>query len=304
MSPHVTLEQWQALVAVVDAGGYAQASEALHKSQSSVTYAVQKLQSQLGVKAFEIKGRKAVLTPTGQLLYRRARVLLEEAGSVEKAAKSLSAGWEAEIRIAAEVLFPYSLLLKSFDRFSRESPHTRIELFESVIGGTTEALVNRTADLAISPEIPPGFEGEAIMRTRVILVAHPEHPLHKLGRPVTLRDLREHRQIIVRESDSRRATKPPVEATQRWTVTNMSTSIMAVSMGMGYARYTEDKIRSEQRMGLLKPLEMREQGMMDVALHLVYADRDGAGPGVRRLGEIIREDTTTECAKGRADGKS
>src|SRR5882672_3869024 len=295
MNPRVTLEQWQALVAVVDSGSYAKASETLHKSQSSVTYAVQQLQSQLGVKAFEIKGRKAVLTPTGQLLYRRARVLLEEAGSVEKAAKSLSAGWEAEIRIAAEVLFPYSLLLKSFDRFSRESPHTRIELFESVIGGTTEALVNRTADLAISPEIPPGFEGEAIMRTRVILVAHPEHPLHKLGRPVTLRDLREHRQIIVRESDSRRATKPPVEATQRWTVTNMSTSIMAVSMGMGYARYTEDKIRSEQRMGLLKPLEMREQGMMDVALHLVYADRDGAGPGVRRLGEIIREDTTTEC---------
>ena len=60
MAAHVTLEQWQALVAVVDAGGYAQASAALHKSQSSVTYAVQKLQSQLGVKAFEIKGRKEI----------------------------------------------------------------------------------------------------------------------------------------------------------------------------------------------------------------------------------------------------
>jgi DNA-binding transcriptional LysR family regulator len=299
MSPHVTLEQWQALVAVVDAGGYAQASEALHKSQSSVTYAVQKLQSQLGVKAFEISGRKAVLTPTGQLLYRRARVLLEEAGSVEKAAKSLSAGWEAEIRIAAEVLFPYSLLLKSYERFSRESPHTRIELVESVIGGTTEALVNRTADLAISPEIPPGFEGEAIMRTRVILVAHPEHPLHKLGRPVTLRDLREHRQIIVRESDSRRATKPPVEATQRWTVSNMSTSIMAVSMGMGYGRYTEDKVRSELLAGSLKPLEVREPGVTDVALYLVYADRDSAGPGVRRLAEIIRDDTAAACSRAK-----
>src|SRR5262245_51518486 len=100
MEPRVTLEQWQALVAVVDAGSYAKASEKLHKSQSSVTYAVQKLQAQLGVKAFEITGRKATLTPTGQILYRRARVLLEEAESAEKTAKSLSAGWEAEIRIA------------------------------------------------------------------------------------------------------------------------------------------------------------------------------------------------------------
>src|SRR5258706_6719965 len=69
---NVTLEQWKALISVVDSGGYEKAAEALNKSQSSVTYAVQKLQSQLGVKAFEVKGRKAVLTPTGEFLYRRA----------------------------------------------------------------------------------------------------------------------------------------------------------------------------------------------------------------------------------------
>jgi len=31
-------------LAVVDAGGYAQAAEVLHKSQSAVTYAVQKME--------------------------------------------------------------------------------------------------------------------------------------------------------------------------------------------------------------------------------------------------------------------
>src|SRR5450631_4049335 len=97
-NPHISLEQWRALIAVVDAGGYAQAAETLHKSQSAVTYAVQKLEAVLGVKAFEIRGRKAVLTPTGQLLYRRARALLDEAGGLEKAARSISAGWEPEIR--------------------------------------------------------------------------------------------------------------------------------------------------------------------------------------------------------------
>jgi len=45
--PYITLDQWRALITVVDSGGYAQAAEVLHKSQSSVTYAVQKLQSQL-----------------------------------------------------------------------------------------------------------------------------------------------------------------------------------------------------------------------------------------------------------------
>src|ERR1700690_1967895 len=98
--PHISLEQWRALIAVVYAGGYAQAAETLHKSQSAVTYAVQKLEAVLAVKAFEIHGRKAVLTPTGQLLYRRARALLDEAGGIEKAARSLAAGFEPEIRLA------------------------------------------------------------------------------------------------------------------------------------------------------------------------------------------------------------
>ena len=44
----ITLEQWEALVAVVDAGSYAKAAETLHKSQSTLTYAVQKLESLLG----------------------------------------------------------------------------------------------------------------------------------------------------------------------------------------------------------------------------------------------------------------
>ena len=51
-NPRISLEQWRALLAVVDAGGYAQAAERLHKSQSAVTYAVQRLESVLGVKAF------------------------------------------------------------------------------------------------------------------------------------------------------------------------------------------------------------------------------------------------------------
>ena len=77
----------------------------------------------------------------------------------------------------------------------------------------------------------------------------------------------------------------------------MSTSIMAVGMGMGYARFTEDKIRSELHAGSLKPLAVRERGVTDVTLYLVYADRDGAGPGVRRLADIIREDTVAACAR-------
>jgi len=285
---------------VVDAGGYAQAAEQLHKSQSSVTYLVQKLESLLEVKAFEIKGRKAALTPAGQLLYRRARVLLEEAAGIEKAAKSASAGWEAEIRIAAEMIFPAWLLLKCFDKLNAESPHTRIEYIESVIAGTNEALLAGRVELAITVQIPQGFTGALLMPARMILVAHPEHPLHKLGRPLTMRDLRAHRQLVVRETDALRATKTSVEAAQRWTVSHMSTAIFAASMGFGFGWYPEERIRGELESGRLKPLPLREGAERVGQLYLVYADRENAGPGTLRLAEIIHEMVKEEC-KGHSE---
>ena len=305
--PHITLEQWRALVAVVEAGGYARAAQALHKSQSSVTYLVQKLESQLGVKAFEIQGRKSVLTATGQLLYRRGRALLEDAAAVERAARRLTAGWEAEIALAVEIIFPTWLLLECLNRFGAESPHTRVELIESVIAGTQEALERRQVDLAISAIVPPGFEAEPLMQLRFLLVAHPDHPLHRLRRKATMRDLRAHRQILVRESGSQRTTRPSLEATQRWTVSHMTTSIEAVRAGYGYAWLPEEKIRDDLAAGRLKPVPLREDGARFAQLYLAFSDRDAAGPGTLRLAEIIREAVKNECLerkKGRTTGTS
>jgi DNA-binding transcriptional LysR family regulator len=296
--PHITLEQWRCLTAVVEAGGYAQAAEALHKSQSSVTYAVQKLESTLGVSAFEIQGRKARLTPTGEMLYRRARQLLEDADAIERAASKASAGWEAEISLAVEVLFPNWLMFRCLHRFGLESPQTRIEWYETVIEGTIEALMTGKVDMAITSSLPPGYGGEKIFEAKVIPVAHPDHELHKLGRPVEIRDLRKHRHLVVRDSGSKRDKKVrTLEVAQRWTVSNMSTSIGAVSRGYGFAFLPLYKISPELQAGQLKELQLRDPRELSASLYLVFADRDGAGPGQLRLAQLMKEEIASACAK-------
>ena len=298
---YITLEQWRTLIAVVDTGGYAQAAERLHKSQSSVTYAVQKIESLLGVKAFEIQGRKAILTPTGQFLYRRARALIDESTALERAARRLSAGWEAEIRIAAEIIFPSWLMLECLARLGEESPHTRVELIESVLGGTTEALLTGQVDMAITGMVPPGFLGMPLMRLRFIPVASPDHPLHKLDRDLTMEDLRRHRHLVVRESGTNRSTRALLDTAQRWTVSHSATSIEAARMGYGFAWMPEEKIRNELRDGSLKPLPMRDGGERFAQLYLVLADPDSAGPGTRRLAEIVTEAVKTACSQREAE---
>ena len=295
-APRISLEQWRCLAAVVEAGGYAQAAERLHKSQSSVTYAVQKLERMLKVRAFQIQGRKAVLTGVGQMLYRRARTLLDDAGEIERAARKASAGWEAEIGLAVEVLFPTWMMFDCLSRFGTESPQTRIEWLETVIGGTGEALQNGTADLGITARVPTGFSAEPLMLVNFVPVANPKHPLHKLDREITVRDLRKYRHLVVRDSSAQRNKKSEsLEVEQRWTVTNLSTSIGAVSRGHGFAWLPQDKIRTELQDGSLKILPLRGGRVRTVQLYLLFADRDAAGPGTLRLAEIVREEVERGC---------
>ncbi|HTJ17324.1 MAG TPA: LysR family transcriptional regulator [Steroidobacteraceae bacterium] len=295
-APRISLEQWRCLAAVVEAGGYAQAAARLHKSQSSVTYAVQKLERMLKVRAFQIQGRKAVLTGVGQMLYRRARTLLDDAGEIERAARKASAGWEAEIGLAVEVLFPTWMMFDCLSRFGTESPQTRIEWLETVIGGTGEALQNGTADLGITARVPTGFSAEPLMLVNFVPVANPKHPLHKLDREITVRDLRKYRHLVVRDSSAQRNKKSEsLEVEQRWTVTNLSTSIGAVSRGHGFAWLPQDKIRTELQDGSLKILPLRGGRVRTVQLYLLFADRDAAGPGTLRLAEIVREEVERGC---------
>lgn len=296
--PTISLEQWRALVAVVEAGGYAQAAERLHKSQSAVTYAVQKIESLLGVDAFVIEGRRAVLTDTGEMLYRRGRALLENAADVERAARRLSAGWEPEIWLAVEVLFPTWLLLDCLHQFGEDSPDTRVEVIETVLGGAAEALLSGQADLALVPQVPTGFLGVPVMRLAVVAVAHPDHRLHHLGRPINAADLAGHRHLVVRDSGSARDRRTgTVEVNQRWTVSHMATSVEAATKGYGFAWLPEERIRGELEAGRLAPLPMREGGRRYAELYLVVADPEFAGPGVRRLADLLRAGIARECVQ-------
>lgn len=293
----VALDQWRSFIAVVDAGGFAQAAQAVHKTQSSVSYAVRKIEQQLNVTLFERVGRRAELTPAGQVLYRRAKLLVEQAAAVERGARQLGPDWDPELRIAVEIIYPTWALLKSLERFGQAQPQTRVQLYETVLGGSDEALYQRRVDLALTPHLPQGFAGDPLMRVRFIAAAAPAHPLHALGRPLSLADLREHRHLFIRDT----AVAQPRDsggwegAEQRWTVSNKATQIAAACLGLGFAWFPEHAIRDELRAGRLKPLPMREGGERFGQMYLVFAEPDEPTPSALRMAQILREDVAQLC---------
>ena len=252
-----TLEQWRLLAAVIDRGGFAQAAEHLCKSQSTISHGVKQLQRALGVRLIELQGRRAVLTPAGETLLRRARLLLADATALQRLAGTLAHGWEARITLAVDVMFPQNVLFAALEGFGNENPETRVELQETVLSGSSEALLLRRADLVITPQVPPGFLGEALLRLDFIAVAHPRHPLHALETALTLHELRQHQQIVVRDSGiSLRQDAGWLGAERRLTVSHPSTSIGALCRGLGFAWLPRTSIAAELASGTLKPLPL------------------------------------------------
>src|SRR5262249_8173870 len=154
-------------------------------------------------------------------------------------------------------VFPPALFYEVLHGFGAICHSTRLEIVETVLSGTTEALLRREVDLAIMGPVPPGFLGTRLMPIEFIAVANPLHPLHVLGRPLTLDDLKGHRQIVVRDSGSKRRLDAGwLGAEERWTVSHLKTSIEMLKAGLGFAWVPREHIWAELEAGTLRPLPL------------------------------------------------
>jgi len=290
-SPRVSLDQWNTLQAVIDHGGYAQAAEQLHRSQSSVSYAVNQLQHLLGIKLLEIKGRKAVLTDAGHVLLQRSRQLVSDAVAIEQQAKHLTMGWEAEVRLAAEAAYPTQCLMSALKQFEPYTKNTRIRLEEVVLSGAEDALLNGQADLIISAYIPQGFVGEDLIEVEFVAVAHPDHPLHQLGRQLTTHDLSRETHVILSDSGQKGIDSGWISESRRWTTSSPDTAHELISNGLGFGWLPAHGIQQLLQVNELKELPLEIGKRHSAKLYLVYADGTQLGPGTQKLAEILKKVT-------------
>lgn len=288
--PRVTLEQWRVLQAVVDCGGFAQAAERLHRSQSSVSYAVARLQEQIGMPLLEIEGRKAQLTAAGEALLRRSRQLVSDALELEQFAADLERGWEPEIRLVVDAAFPNAQLMEVLKRFVPLSRGTRVQLSEVVLSGAEEALLEGKADLVIGAIVPPGFLGEPLLDVEFVAVAHPSHPLHQIEPPLLEHDLRRELQVVIRDSGLQRKRDVGwLGSEYRWTVTNFETALDTIYVGLAFGWLPCSRIQVPLEQGLIKALPLREGQRQLVNLSMIFGQPNRVGPATAMLARLLRE---------------
>ena len=287
--PRTSIEQWAVLAAVVDHGGFAQAAEKLHRSQSAVSYVISRLQEALDVPLLAIQGRKAVLTSYGETLLKRARPLVRDLETLEALARSLKQGWEPQLNVTVDAAFPRARLLNIIAELQRMCPLTQLQFSDAVLSGAEEAITDGSADLAVTTRVPEGFLGEFLFNVSFVAVAAPSHPLFGLDRVLTADDLTREVQAVIRDSGvKRRRDEGWLGAKRRFTVSSMEASLAAVQAGLAYAWLPEHLVQESLEHGLLRRLPLALGGARSVPLYLVLVRPEVAGPAARAAVECFQ----------------
>ncbi|HET8705758.1 MAG TPA: LysR family transcriptional regulator [Pseudomonadales bacterium] len=277
---------------IIEAGSFAGAADRLHRSQSSVSYAVHQLQQQLGVALFETVGRRALLTSVGQALFKRADEVLKQVGLLEECSVALQKGYEAELKLVMDAAFPMSVLLNALAASADTLKYTRIQLHEEILSGAEEALTEQSADISIAAHLPQGMLADPILSTDFIAVIAPSHPLakeHGLGNS----ELRQHRQVVIRDSGRKNPRDVGwLGADQRWTVSSLQTAQEVVESGLAFAWLPLHQVKQALLGGSLQPLPLASGQRRTISFYLVTKEQERLGKGAQLLCQALRKAAT------------
>jgi Transcriptional regulator len=259
-----TLEQWALLERVVELGSFARAAEETHRSQSSVSYNLALLQERLGVALLVQAGRKAVLTPEGELLLNQVKPLLNAFTLLETRATTLRNGMRTRLDLVVDSIFPRRHLFAILRQFQQRYPQTQVHLTE-ILENAGEAPLQSEADvMVLTRRQDVTGRGEWLMNIDFVAVVHRDHPLFEQDAPLTDEMLRPW--PLIQIAGQNYAAIPGGEA---WTFSTIDAAIDAVMYQVGYGWLPEERIQPQLESGVLKTLPLNHGMRRATPLHLI-----------------------------------
>jgi DNA-binding transcriptional LysR family regulator len=136
----MTLDQMRIFLAVVEQKHFTRAAEAIYLTQSTVSAAIQNLESEYGVKLFNRIGRRIEITKAGTFLQIEAEKILTQVALAERDLRELNNLQQGELRIGASINVGNYWLPRKICQFKKNHPGILINCCvgnaEEIIAGT------------------------------------------------------------------------------------------------------------------------------------------------------------------------
>ena len=144
------IKQLHYFTTVVEEKTVTAAAEKLHMTQPPLTMQLHALESELGCKLFERKGRTLSLTDAGQHMYRRALEIIGMCDNAQREMKDYRNGTVGTLRIGVISSVQGTLFTKILKEYHDRYPNIKISVFSANTYQLLEKLQNREIDAAIT----------------------------------------------------------------------------------------------------------------------------------------------------------
>jgi DNA-binding transcriptional LysR family regulator len=168
------LELLRSFVSVVEAGGFTRAGERVHRTQSTVSQQIKRLEDDIGQPLLNRAAKDVTPTEAGERLLSYARRLL----ALAEEARDVVArpGNEGAVRLGVPEDFAAYRLAKLLAAFSRSHPTLRLDVRADQSGNLKRDLERGDLDLALFKRAAGEKGGIAVWPERVHWVTSKSHP--------------------------------------------------------------------------------------------------------------------------------
>ncbi len=174
-----TLRQLRYLVALAEHHHFGRAAEECLATQSTLSAGLQELETLLGVTLVERTKRKVMLTPLGEEVVARARLVLRGAEDIADLTASAGEPLSGPLRLGViPTIGPY-LLPRVLPALRATFPALKLYLREDQSARLVERVVGGDLDIALLalPYAAPELESQSLGLDRFVLACPPDHPL-------------------------------------------------------------------------------------------------------------------------------
>ncbi len=177
--------------AVARHGSVAAAAQEISLTPSALSHALRGLETEVGCRLFDRKGKRMVLNPAGEELLARVEEPMAALSVAADAVRSLGRWGQTRLRLGAAATFCQILLPPVIRELKKLHPGLHLQVESGDMPELLESLRARRIDLAVgvAPEPMRGLEQRPLFDDEMLLVFGASHPW-SAGQPLTREDLR------------------------------------------------------------------------------------------------------------------
>lgn len=177
-----SIKQLKYLCAVAEHRHFSKAAAACHVTQSTLSAAIQELESQLGVKLFERNKKAVLITPLGEKLLAQARIVLGDLEDFIGIAHAHGAPLVGDLRLGVIPTIGPFLLPSILADLRKSFNSLKLYLKEELSAELVQQLQQGKLDLIILafPYPLPDMETVSLFKDEFLLCLPPGHELEKM----------------------------------------------------------------------------------------------------------------------------